>query len=119
MFDNTILKPFSMCPHTGLEKRVKHIFGQNVSIFECKDSRKIRLIAYNDSGEAVSGLMVNPYSQVKTYTIDAVYTKPLERRRGLAKQLLAVARFTLGIVKHNEHLTNSGEAWRDSVEMLN
>jgi len=118
MFDAELLKPFMMCPYIGLEKRVKHTFGPAVKIYECYQTRKIRLVAYNVSGEAVGGMIINPYNRVRTYQIDAVYTLESHRRQGLAKQLLLVARYTLGTVNHGDNLTVSGKAWRDSVENL-
>jgi hypothetical protein len=118
MFDSGILKPFMMCPYMGLEKRVKHIFGPTVKIYECKDTRKIRLVAYNAVGLPVSGLIINPYNRVRTYQIDAIYTRERFRRQGMAKQLLLVARYTFGTVNHNDNLTISGRLWRDSVENL-
>lgn len=118
MFDRNLLKPFCMCPYTRLEKRVAHIFGSAVKIYQCKETRKIRLVVYNEAGAPVAGLLVNPYNRVKTYTIDAVYTLTAYRRMGYAKQLLAVARFTLGTVKHSDNLTGIGEQWRNSVESL-
>jgi GNAT superfamily N-acetyltransferase len=119
MFDNELLKPFNMCSYTGLEQRKRHVFGQSVVIFECKETRRVRLLACDPSGAIVAGLLVNPYNRVRTYQIDAVYTLEEHRRLGIAKQLLAVARFTLGTIQHSENLTINGKAWRDSVEGLN
>lgn len=118
MFDAELLKPFNQCPYTGLEGRVKHIFGPMVRIYQCKDKRRVRLLAQDSQGATVAGLIINPHNLKRTYTIEGVYTLEGHRRQGFAKQLLAVARFTLGAVKHSDNLTPDGKAWRDSVESL-
>ncbi len=121
MFDMEILKPRSMCKHTQLEKLISHQFGRCVKIFECKQTRKIRLVYCSGTSAhaiAVSALLLNPYNRVRTYQIDGVFTLKGNRRKGYAKQLLAVARYVIGTVKHSDNLTESGEAWLNSVEGL-
>lgn len=115
MFDSELLKPMNHCSYTGLERFKRHNFGRSVRIFECTNSQRVRVIVCDTSG-AIAGLMVNPHGRKRTYTIEAVYTEPNHRRKGLARQLLAVARLTLGTVQHNENLTIDGKAWRNSVE---
>ena len=56
----------------------------------------------------------------KDNVIKSVYTKPHLRRQGIAKQLLFIANVCeFGKIRHSDHLTASGEAWRDSVTGLN
>jgi GNAT superfamily N-acetyltransferase len=118
MFDAELLKRLNRCRYTGLEYRKKHQFGRVVTMFECSATRRVRVIAYDATGEPVAGLIVNPYNRVRTYTIEGIYTTASHRRQGYAKQLLVVARVTLGTVQHNGNLTADGKAWRDSVEGL-
>lgn len=118
MFDETLIKPRNMCKHTALEKLVWHTFGKAVKVFKCKESGKFRLVAHDSLGEPVSGLLINPYTRVRTYQIDGVYTSDSYRRLGYAKQLLAIARHMFGTVKHSDNLTVDGKAWRNSVEGL-
>lgn len=119
MFDNTLLAPFNKCQHMVVEKHVKHVFGKAVKIFKCDHTRKVRLVAYNEMREPVSALLINPHHMVRTYHIDAVFTTESHRRQGMARQLLAVARFIYGSVYHSDNLTIEGEKWRDSVEGIN
>lgn len=119
MFDAELLKPQNRCSYTGMEKQRPHLFGVSLRIFECVDTGKIRLIAFNTVSEPVSALFLDPLGQKRTYTVKAVYTAPQERRQGLARQLLAVSRLLIGTVKHGQDFTDDGLLWRDSVEMLN
>jgi GNAT superfamily N-acetyltransferase len=118
MFDAELLKRLNHCRYTGLETYRRHGFGRMVRIFECKDTRRVRLVACDPIQGPVAGLIVNPHNRKRTYTIEGVYTTASHRRQGYAKQLLAVARVTLGTVQHNGNLTPDGKAWRDSVEGL-
>lgn len=107
-----------MCSYTGLESRVWHVFGPQVKVYKCIDTNRHRLVAHDSDGVPVSALLVNPHNRVRTYQVDAVYTLPEARRQGYAKQLLAVARHTLGTVNHSQNMTKNGLAWRNSVEGL-
>jgi GNAT superfamily N-acetyltransferase len=118
MFDAELLKRLNHCRYTGLETYRRHKFGSMVRIFECKATGRIRLVGCDPILGPVAGLIVNPYNRVRTYTVEAVFTLESHRRQGYARQLLAVARVTLGTVQHNGNLTADGRAWRDSVESL-
>ena len=119
MFDKELLQGQSCCEYTGLETQKPHAFGKALRIFICKSTGVVRLLAYNDLNQAVSGLIIDPDGQKRTYTIKGIFTLDTYRRKGYAKQLLAVSRMLIGTVKHSDLLTIEGEKWRDSVEMLN
>lgn len=118
MFDSELLKPQNRCAYTGVEKQKPHQFGSGLRIYECVETGKIRLLSYNSPSEPVSALFLDPLGQKRTYTIKAVYTAPQERRKGKARELLAVARMLIGTVKHSDDLTVTGLAWRDKVECI-
>ncbi len=119
MFDKEILKPLSMCKYTELERVIKHDFGRCVKIYQCKLTNKVRVIYHSGTSShavAVSGLLLNPYNSVRTYQIDAVFTLKGNRRKGYARQLLAVARHVFGTVRHGQNFTTAGKAWKESVK---
>lgn len=116
MFDTSILKHRNQCQYTGIEKEIRHDFTRRLKIFQCKDTRRVRLIFCDVLNEPLSGLIIDPFNQIRSYTITGVYTLPEHRRNGMAKQMLAIARHLFGNVKHSDNLTEDGKAWRDSVE---
>jgi len=111
---NEILKPQNQSSYTGIEKRVPCDFGPDVSLF--KDNNGWFRVVYSWDGVVVAGLVVSPYACTKGYMIEGVYTLPSYQRKGLAKQLLAVLRMTIGDVRHSENKTKDGHAWCNSVE---
>lgn len=106
-----ILKPQNIY----YEEKVRHGFGENVVIFKSRDS--YRFCHIDKEGVNL------PYDSCLTVDRDgyilSVYTKPKVRRMKLAKQLLLIAKLTLGKVRHSDNITKSGRLWRDSVEGLN
>lgn len=112
MFDAKTLS--SQNCYKDVEQVIPHKFGSEVVLF-IDTHKNIRFchVASNkvDCKPFDSCLIVDG-----TRTIRSVFTRPDMRRRKIAKQLLIVARIHLGKVRHSEHLTDSGELWRDSVE---
>jgi hypothetical protein len=110
MFNSNTLKPintFKLC-----ETKVPHDYGQDVTILRASnDSYRF---CHNSSESGFDSCLIVAANR----TIMSVYTRPAKRRRGIAKQLLAIAKYTLTDVRHCDNLTPLGEAWRDSVESL-
>ncbi len=116
MFDVNTLKPRSEFSY--LEKTVKlPIVCPEVTAFLCNDGsyRFVHVDEIQDDRKYPfnCALLID-----KTHVITSVYTKPRARRKKIAKQLLLVARLTLGTVYHSDNLTSSGKLWRDSVEAV-
>ena len=118
-FDQELLKPFNQCAYTNLEKLNNPLFCSGslvVRMFTDLEGRQ-RILLYSDS-KAISGLLLEKVGQHKSYIIKGVYTASEERRKGYAKQLLALARFKLGKVRHSSDLTKEGELWMKAVEKV-
>lgn len=119
MHDIKLLRPINQCRHTGLERELKTLFPQgHVRAFK-DNSGHIRLVAYVKGAKPVSGLLLASGGSGK-HMVKAVYTNSCYRRKGYARQLLAVARATLspGIVYHGDNLTKVGKLWANGVEGL-
>ena len=118
-FDKELLKPYNQCKYTSLERLNKPLSCSGslvVRLFTDLEHRQ-RIVLYSDS-KPVSALLLEKIGQYTGYVIKGVYTVPEERRKGYAKQLLALSRFYLGKVRHSEHLTKEGELWVKSVENI-
>ena len=124
-FDKEILKPYNQCNYTNVEYKHTQLFKLGdcffVKMYTDKDNRQ-RLVIFDDTyytqSKPVSGLFLEHLSQRKGYVIKGVYTVPEERRKGLAKLLLNVARQYLGEVRHSSDLTKEGELWMKAVEKV-
>ena len=114
MFDATTLKPLNS--YKFLETKKAHNFGPEVEILHATVN------SYRFCHKANDGDVLNPYDCCLIIGSDKViqseYTRPDKRRQGIAKQLLLVARLTLGTVYHSDNLTEKGRLWRDSVEAI-
>jgi hypothetical protein len=116
MFDDTTLKAIHC--YKSFEQDISHnySFDRKVVILKSVDGsyRFCYKRALDQGIRAFDSCLIVSSSN----TITSVYTVPSKRRQKIAKQLLLVARLTLGSVYHNDHLTVSGKLWRDSVENL-
>ena len=114
MFDASTLKPINS--YRTLETLSPHRFGLEVEILKASNG------SHRFCHIAPQGGELSPYDSCLIVgadkTIVSVYTKPDKRRQGIAKQLLVIARLTLGTVYHSDNLTEKGRLWRNSVENL-
>lgn len=108
MFDESTLSPINQ--YKLNEKRVLHHFTDKVHIL-VDTNNSYRFCFIGGGGVYCSCLIVGADK-----IIHSVYTLPEYRRRGIAKQLLLIARLTLKTVAHSDNLTIKGGLWRDSVE---
>lgn len=85
----------------------------SVRLFESAGFYALQFV-HHDGGaiaEPVAGLVWCK----ATGEIETVYTMPEFRGRGLARDLLAVARACVGPVRHSQHQTPAGAAWAEKV----
>jgi hypothetical protein len=114
MFDINTLKPLNC--YKLLETLTPHKFGLDVVIL--KASNNSYRFCHRNSQGGTSTPFDSCLIVEANKTIKSVYTQPGKRRRGIARQLLLVARLTIGNVYHSDNLTVTGRKWRDSVENI-
>lgn len=114
MFDESTLNPHNR--YKFVETVLPHEFGPEVTILKANNN-SYRFCHNNDQNDVLrpfDGCLIVGYDRV----INSVYTTPSKRRRGIAKQLLLIAKLTLNTVYYSDDLTTSGRLWRDSVEAI-
>jgi GNAT superfamily N-acetyltransferase len=105
MSDSRVYAPINQCDLVGYEK-ASNLFINYGIISTADNYGNARFFMPN-----VIGMIID-----QSDTIAHLYTNPLYRRQGYAKQLLAAVRHSGIKVYHSDNCTNDGMAFKQSVK---
>lgn len=109
MFDKEILKGINECSYTGLEESIPNSYGVKVFKDSFGDYRVVSPCGH-------SALSLHKESD-KVFLIDGIFTHPLHRRQGLARQVLAATKMIIKArLHHGDMLTISGERFFKKID---
>jgi predicted GNAT family acetyltransferase len=111
---SSILHPMGKAPGIGPEKERIKAPDDGFGIQVLKSPHGSYRYVYLNQGVPVAAVQVVSRDG-KNCQIANVYTHPDYRRQGLATLLLRRIEWDFKTVKHSEHLSDAGKAWKDSL----
>jgi hypothetical protein len=105
----TLLSKINQHSKTSIEK---YVYCPFPCVSHYQDDRGRNRFVYSDkhSGQPICGLLTEQETK-GLHTITALLTREGSRRKGYAKDLVAVAKITLKRIEHSTHLSNDGYAF--------